>query len=178
MQTVVSGRKIDIDDYFKGLVLKKLSRLEKLFGPEANARVVVTKNKDRETVEITITYNGHIYRAEDTSLSKNDSIDRVLKALARQMRKHKTRLAKRFKSDSLEKVLCAQEGQITEEVAPKYEVVKSKEFAIKPMGVEEAILELDLLGHPFFIFKDADTNAMNIVYKRNDGKYGLLVPKD
>lgn len=178
MQTVVNGRKINIDDSFKELVLKKLSRLEKLFGPEANARVVVTKNKERETVEVTITCNGHIYRAEDTSLSKNDSIDKVLKALARQMRKHKTRLAKRFKSGTLEDVLCSQEEPAIEEVAPKYEVVKSKEFAIKPMGVEEAILELDLLGHPFFIFKDADTNAMNIVYKRNDGKYGLLVPKD
>lgn len=178
MKTTVNGRKIVIDDYFKELVLKKLSRLEKLFGPDANARVVVTKDKDRETVEITITYNGHLYRAEDTSLSKNDSIDKVIKALARQMRKHKTRLAKRFKSGTLEDILCTPEEQNMEEIAPKYEVVKSKEFAIKPMGVEEAILELDLLGHPFFIFKDANTNAINIVYKRRDGKYGLLVPKD
>ena len=178
MKTNVVGRKIVIDDTFKELVLKKLTRLDKLFGPEANARVVVTKGKDRETVELTITEGGHIYRAEDTSSSKNESIDKVLKALARQMRKHKTRLAKRFKSGTLEDVLRTQEDTKVEEVAPKYEIVKSKEFAIKPMGVEEAILELDLLGHPFFIFKDADTDAINIVYKRNDGKYGLLVPKD
>ena len=177
MNTTVNGRKITIDDSFKELVLKKLSRLEKLFGPEANARVVVTKDKDRETVEITISYKGDIYRAEDTSLSKNESIDKVLKALARQMRKHKTRLAKRFRSGSLDDFLPITEGENIEE-SPAYEIVKSKEFAIKPMSVEEAILELDLLGHPFFIFKDEINSAINIVYKRKDGKYGLLVPKD
>jgi putative sigma-54 modulation protein len=175
MNTIVIGRKISVDDSFKELVLKKLSRLEKLFGPDANARVVVGRSKDRETVEVTISYKGDIYRAEDTSLSKNESIDKVLKALARQMRKHKTRLAKRFKSGTLEDVLPASElGEI--EDIPEYEIVKSKEFAVKPMSVDEAILELDLLGHPFFIFKDADTDAINVVYKRKDGRYGLLVP--
>lgn len=179
MKTDVIGRKITIDDSFENLVSKKLSRLEKLFSPEANARVVVSKNKDRETVEVTISYKGDIYRAEDTSLSKNEAIDRVLKALARQMRKHKTRLAKRFKSGSgsLDDLLPTDESSDVEEV-PAYEIVKSKKFAVKPMSAEEAILELDLLGHPFFIFKNADTNAINVVYKRKDSKYGLLVPGD
>ena len=177
MKTTVNGRKITIDESFKDLVLKKLDRLEKLFGEDAVARVVVTKDKDRETVEVTISHEGNLYRAEDTSLSKNESIDKVLKALARQMRKHKTRLAKRFRSISLDDVLPE-----TEEIqdTPAYEIVKSKEFAVKPMNIEEAILELDMLGHPFFIFKNSDSpdTAINVVYKRRDGKYGLLVPKD
>ena len=177
MKTTVNGRKVVIDDSFKGLVLKKLSRLEKLFGPEANARVVVSKDKERETVEVTISCKGDIYRAEDTSLSKNESIDKVLKALARQMRKHKTRLAKRFRSGSLDDFFPDVESLEVEE-SPAYEIVKSKEFAIKPMSADEAILELDLLGHPFFIFKDADTDAVHVVYKRKDGKYGLLIPKN
>lgn len=178
MNIVINGRKINLDDSFKGLVTKKLSRLEKLFGDDANARVVVSKTQNSETVEVTIVKDGNIYRAESVSSSRNESIDKALKALARQMRKHKTRLSKRFKGNvSLDDILPS-EDCLESLDEPIYNVVKSKEFAIKPMSTEEAILELDMLGHPFFIFKDAQTDLMNVIYKRNDGKYGLLVPKD
>lgn len=178
MKITINGRKIALDDSFKDLVNKKLLRLEKLFGSEANARVVVTKGQNIETVEVTITHNGNLYRAEYTSSSKNESIDKALKALARQMRKHKTKLSKRFKGNvSLDEFLPSFEDEFEPIVEPAYSVVKSKEFAIKPMNVEEAILELDMLGHPFFIFTDAQTDEINIIYKRKDGKYGLLVPR-
>ena len=179
MNITFNGRKIVLDDSFKDLVNKKLLRLEKLFGNEANARVVVTKGQNRETVEVTITHDGNLYRAEDTSSSKNESIDRALKALARQMRKHKTKLSKRFKGNiTLDDVLPSIDEDLEPVIEPAYSIVKSKEFAIKPMNVDEAILELDLLGHPFFIFKDAQTNEINVIYKRKDNKYGLLVPRD
>lgn len=174
MKTVVTGRKVNLRDSFKTLVEKKLSKFDKMFDKNAIANVTVTIEKNRHTVEITINHNGSFYRAEHTSLDMNESLDRVINALSSQFRKNKTKLEKKLRKDILEDYFPIEEANIEDE--KEYDIVRKKRFPVKPMGVDEAILEMNMIGHKFYMFRNEDTNEVNVVYIRNDGKYGLLIP--
>lgn len=173
MKAVFIGRKVNLKDDFKALVEKKLSRFDRMFDDSAIANITVTLEKDRHTVEITINHNGRFYRAENTSHDMNESLDKVLNSLFRQFRKNKTRLEKRLRKDILEDYL-PEESFVEDE--KEYDIVRKKRFPVKPMGVDEAILEMNMIGHKFYMFRNEDTNEINVVYVRSDGKYGLLVP--
>ncbi len=175
MKITYVARKVNLRDNFKERVEKKLAKLSKIFSDDAQATVVVTLEKNRQTVEITIKDNSMVYRAESTMAEMNDALDRVVDLISRQLRKHKTRLSKRIKSASLDDILV--ESSI--EDAPEDEeisVVRKKQISVKPISVEEAILQMDMIGHKFFMFTNADTGEINVVYTRNDGAYGLLEP--
>ncbi len=179
MRTVITGRKVNLKDSFKELTEKKLAKFDKLFDGDAFATVTVTVAKNRQTVEVTIKHEGMVYRAESTTQEMNEALDNVMEALSRQFRKHKTKLAKCLRKDSLENYLPLQEDNSyvdTEE--EKYDVVKTKSFSVKPLDIDEAILQMNMIGHQFFMFRNQQTNEINVVYHRKNGNYGLLTPNE
>ena len=180
MKITITGRKVNLRDNFKELAKKKLSRFDRIFDEDADANVVVTLEKNRQTVEITIKQRGMIYRAESTALEMNDALDQVMSALGRQIRKNKTKLAKKVHSGAIDQYLSdfpVEEPVADEmEAEPEYRVVRTKHFFVKPLSVDEAILQMNLLGHQFYVFLNAATNQINVVYRRKDGGYGLIEP--
>lgn len=178
MNVKIVGRKVNLRDNFKNLVSKKLSRFERIFDEDADATVTVTLERNRQTVEITIKQRGMIYRAEATDFEMNDALDQVINALGRQIRKNKTRLDKQIHSAALDDYIAQEEptdGALEDET---FEVVRTKRFSVKPLSVEEAILQMNLLGHQFFMFRNTDNDDINVVYRRKDGNYGLLEPDE
>ena len=180
MKITTTGRKVNLRDNFKNLAQKKLSRFDRIFDEDAEANVVVTVEKNRQTVEVTIRQPGMICRAEATEPEMNDALDRVVSALGRQIRKNKTRLEKRVHSGAIDQYVVdypeQEEAGLPEDGA--YEVVRRKHFYVKPMAVEEAILQMNLLGHQFFMFRSEETGEISVVYRRKDGAYGLLEPSE
>ena len=176
MKITYTARKVNLRDNFKERVEKKLAKFKKIFSEDAIAHVVVTLEKNRQTVEITIRDNRMVYRAESTQPEMNDALDRVIDILMRQIRKNKTRLEKRIKSGGSLDLLTAELPQVTEEPEEDYQVVRKKQVLIKPISVDEAILEMNMINHDFFMFINAETDEVNVVYKREGGHYGLLEP--
>ncbi len=179
MKYNIVGRKVNLRDNFKERVYKKLGKFEKIFSEDAEATVTVTLEKNRQTVEVTIFDNGMMYRAESTSLEMNDSLDTVVDILGGQIRKNKTKLSKKIKPESMDQFFMdedSEEDAMSED--DDYEVVRKKTFSVKPLSTEEAILQMNMIGHEFFMFRNANTNEINVVYRRKDGKYGLLEPED
>jgi len=173
MNITIIGRKCAPRDSFKERVEKKMAKIGKFFGEDADAKVTATVEKGYKNVEITVYKNGMIFRAEERGDELNDAFDRSFEALIRQLRKNKTKLEKKFRSVSFEDI--AHEEPVTEEI--EYEVVRSKKVALKPQHIDEAILQMNMLGHQFFLFLNAETDRVNVVYKRNDGGYGVLEPE-
>lgn len=173
MNIKIIGRKVNLRDNFKVLVEKKLSKFERIFDPDADATVTVTLEKNRQTVEITIKQRGMIYRAEATSLEMNEALDLVVSKLGRQIRKNKTKLENAKKVNLFELT-----DEYYEEPEEEFSVVKTKKFFVKTMNVEEAILQMNLLEHEFFMFRDEESGEICVVYRRKDGNYGLLEPSE
>ena len=178
MKITYVARKVNLRDNFKERVERKLLKFEKIFSEDAQATVVVTLEKNRQTVEITIKDNSMVYRAESTMLEMNDALDKVVDMLSRQLRKYKTKLSKRIKAASLDDLFVEEpvSEEPSEEDSDDLEVVRKKQIPIKPITVEEAILQMEIIGHKFYMFTNADTGEINVVYTRNDGAYGLLEP--
>ena len=168
MNITIIGRKCNPREDFRLRAEKRLSKVEKLFGEEANAKVTATVEKNCHIVEITITKGGMIYRAEERADNMVDALDECVDSLIRQIRKNKTRLDKRLHSAVLDDFM------IDVEEETDFDVIREKSVALKPQSVEEAILQMNLLGHTFFAFRNAETDGISIVYKRKDDKYGIL----
>lgn len=177
MKITYSARKVNLRDNFKERVEKKLQKFEKLFSDDAEVSVVVTLEKNRQTVEVTIRDNGMVYRAESTMSEMNDALDKVVDVLMRKIRKNKTRLSKKTRQGSIDDLFSATE-LVSDESGDdeEYNIVRKKQVLIKPITVDEAILEMNMVDHNFFMFINADTSEVNVVYKRADGNYGLLEP--
>ena len=173
MKITIVGRKVNLRNNFKELAERKLSKFNRIFDEDAEATVTVTVERNRQTVEITIKQRGMIYRAEETSLEMNEALDHVIAALGRQIRRNKTRLEKAKKVDPNIDFPDALYDEPDEEI----HVVRTKSFYVKVMTPEEAILQMNMLGHQFFMFRDDSTGEINVVYRRKDGDYGLLVPE-
>lgn len=174
------AKKVNLKDNFKNMVDKKLSKFDRLFSDSASATVKVAVEKNRQTVEITINDNGMIYRSENTSAEMNEAVDKCVAILGRQIRKNKTKLEKRLREGSIDEFIAADDAADIEEVeeAVSYDVYRVKTIPSKPMLVDEAILRMNMVDHQFFMFTNADTSQINVVYKRADGRYGLLVPEE
>lgn len=168
MNITITGRKITLKNAFKERVEKKLSHLEKFFEEDAQVHVTVSIEKERQTVEITVKNKGMIYRAEETSNDMLVSFDDAVDALTRQINKNKSKLIKRLKEGAFD-------GETIEPEA-SYGEVRMKRFSVKPMSIDEAILEMNMLGHEFFTFLNEDSEKISVVYKRHDGGYGVLEP--
>lgn len=173
MKITYTARKVNLRDNFKERVEKKLRKFENIFSEDAAVNVVVTLNKNNQTVEITIKDNSMVYRAEKTQLEMNDALDKCIDVLGRQLRKNKAKLDKKLKSGSIDDLFEAPLEEVEEE---EFEVVRTKQIPIKPITVDEAILQMNLVGHKFYMFTNVDSGEVNVVYCRDDGAYGLLEP--
>ena len=175
MKITYTARKVNLKDNFKELCEKKLAKFQKIFSEDAEASVVVTLYKNRQTVEVTVKDNGMVFRAEDTQDEMNDALDKVVDILGRQMRKNKTRLARRLRDNTADIAVLLPEEDIEDE---KEFDIRTKTIPIKPVSVEEAILQMNMLDHDFFVFINAETEETNVVYKRKNNTYGLLEPEE
>lgn len=170
MNITIVGRKCNPREDFRLRAEKRLSKVEKLFGEEAFAKVTATVEKTCHIVEVTVTKSGMIFRAEESAENMEDALDACVDSLIRQIRKNKTRLDKKLHSAVLDDFID------TVEEETEFDIIREKTVALKPQSVDEAILQMNLLGHQFYMFLNADTDEINVVYKRNANGYGLIAP--
>ncbi len=171
MNITIVGRKCNPREDFRERAEKRLSKVEKLFGTDADAKVTATVEKNCHIVEITVSKGNMLFRAEEGSDNMLDALDECVDSLIRQVRKNKTRLEKKIHSAVLDDFFAE---PLEEE--EDYQVIREKYIALKPQSVEEAILQMNMLGHQFYMFLNADTDTINVVYRRNAAGYGLLAP--
>ena len=172
MKVTVVTKNIELTPALKDMVEKKVSKLDKYFESDVNAKATLSVQKNRHRIEVAIPFNGILLRAEEMTEDMYKSIDKVEEKLERQIRKQRTKLARKHNNSLKFSELAAD----VQEDEHQGKVVKTKKFAVKPMDVEEAILQMELIGHNFFVYKDAETNEISVLYKRKDGDYGLLEP--
>ena len=175
MKIIITGKNIEITDALRDRVTKKIGKLDKFFDKDTEAHVTLSVQKMRQIVEVTIPFNGIVLRAEEYNDDMYASIDKTIDVLERQIRKNKTRLERKIYNNDFRIDSHTFDDEVIEE--QEFNIVRSKKFAVKPMDVEEAILQMNLLGHAFFMFYNADTRQVNVVYKRIDGNYGLIEPE-
>lgn len=173
MKISIRGKNIEVTDALRQQAEKKLSKLDRYLGPDTEAQVTFSVVRGSHVVEVTIRLNGYILRGEEATGDMYASIDLVIDKLESQIRKYKTKLARRSKNQRLNELAAKYPEEVEEE--PK--VLRTKRFPIKPMPVEEAIMQMNMLGHSFFVFSNAETEEVNVVYRRKDGNYGLIEPE-
>lgn len=172
MKFTIVERKIKISDELREYALKKVEKLDRYFQKDSTATITFSELRGRQTVEITVNHGGIFFRAEETTTDMFASVDGAISSIERQIRKNKTRLEKRLRAGAFEKGALPAPTEYTEE---DYEIVRRKKFEVKPMSVDEAILQMNLLGHQFFFFKNSDdANVHSVIYKRASGGYGLI----
>ena len=174
MRISIYGKQMTVRDSLKVAVEKKLAKFDKFFGEETEAFVTCRTRKGVKIIEITVNYGGSTFRCEEESDTFLSALDRAVEGLERQIRKNKTRLEKRMKSGAF----VIEEEDDDEYVEEGEFEIRVKTFSMRPMTVEEAILQMNLLGHEFFVFTDADTGLISVVYKRKAGSYGLIMPEN
>jgi len=180
MKTIIAGKNIAVTEGLKIAVENKIGKLEKFFDKEIELYVTleVLKNpqiKDNQIIEATVNINGTIIRAEEATVDMYSSIDLVVDKLAQQITKHKKKLEKKHKNQN--HIRFDEIPEDFDEDDEEKLIVKTKRFEVRPMDYEEAILQMELLGHNFFLFANAETGESNVIYKRKDGNYGLIEPK-
>lgn len=175
MRYIISGKNIDVSEGLKAAIYEKIGKLEKYFTPDTEATITLSVEKKlRQKIEVTIPVKGSIIRAEQESDDMYVSIDLVEEIIERQMRKYRTKLANQLHSASnLQQAFLDMELEDEDSV----KIVKTKRFAMKPMDAEEACIQMELLGHSFFVFRNAETDEVNVVYKRKGNTYGLIEPE-
>ena len=173
MKVQITAKKMQISPSFTEYAEKRLSgKLDKFFGSEADAKIVLNTIKNNIILELTVEYDGMIFRSEQSAGDKNDALDACVDKIIRQIRRNKTRLSKQLRDTKFtSQIESAPDAQVD------YEVIKHKSFELRPMSVEEAILQMNLLDHAFFMFKNAETGDVNVVYKRSDENYAVLEPR-
>ena len=175
MKFIISGKNITVTEGLKTAVQDKLSKLERYFTPDTEVIVALSAQKDQQKIEVTIPVKGNTIRAEESSTDMYVSIDLVEEIIERQIRRYKTRLMnQKYDGTSFKQEFMEQEDDVEDD---EIRIIRSKKFAIKPMDVEEACVQMELLGHDFFVFRNADTFEVNVVYKRQGNTYGLIEPE-
>ena len=174
MKITVVGRQMSVPDDIRALAEKKLAKLDKYFSNEGSATVTFSRKRNNENIEITISAANTLFRSETSDETFRNALDKAVDNIDRQIRKNKTRLEKKMRSSisfpAPEEPAAPQEEELLFDV-------RTKSFPLKPMTVDEAILQMNLLGHSFYLFFDAQSEETCAVYKRRDGAYGLIVPQ-
>jgi len=175
MRFIITGRNIDVTEGLKSAVEEKLGKLDRFFAPETEVNVTLSVEKERQKIEVTIPVKGNIIRSEQVSSDMYVSIDLVEEVIERQLKKYRTKLVTKqqsaasvFKQDFLDAA-----SDDDEEI----KIIRSKKFDMKPMYPEDACVQMELLGHDFFVFINAETEDVNVVYKRKGNTYGLIEPE-
>ena len=172
MKITIYGKQMTVRESLKSAIEKKLSKFDKFFGADTEAFVTCKTRKGDKIIEITVNYGGTTFRSEEENETFITALDRAMESLERQIRKNKTRLEKTIRADAF------REDEYEDEYAEEGEFdIRIKSFPLKPMSAEEAILQMNLSGHDFFVFLDADSGDTSVVYKRREGSYGLIIPE-
>lgn len=173
MKTTIMTRHMELSDSMRIRLEKKIGKLDKFFAPDISAQVRFSCTRNLHICEITIPIEGGFIRGEEAGDDMYICIDRAVEKLEKQIIKHKSKLGKRIKTAAFDEIPAA-------EAEPEDEgrIVKRKKFSTKPLDVEEAILQMDLLGHDFFVFMNSATDKICVLYRRNDGDLGLIEPED
>ena len=174
MKFIICGKNIDVTEGLKIAVEDKIGKLEKYFTPETEAHVTLSVEKDRKKIEVTIPVKGNIIRSEQVSNDMYVSIDLVEEIIERQLKKYKNKLVDQKQSSSFFKQEFIDKEYLDEE---EVRIIRTKKFDIKPMYPEDACIQMELLGHGFFVFCNAETDQVNVVYKRKGNTYGLIEPE-
>ena len=175
MKYTFAEKKIDSSEELRAYAKRKIDKLDKFFRTEGNAYVTFSIERGRFLAEITIQNNGMFYRSSELTNDMYASVDSGVAAIESQIRRNKTRLSKKLREGAFDREEVPAFVPAEDEDAGEYKIVRSKRFAIKPMSPEEAILQMNLLDHEFFVFKNMDEGgAVSVVYKRRNGGYGLI----
>ena len=173
MKLNIMAKKIQIGPSFSEYAEKKLNqKLDKFFEDEAEAKITLNEQRGQIVCELTVRAGSMIYRAEQSAVDKNDALDSAIDKIIRKIRRNKTKLGKRIK----ESALASDAFTDTVEEQTEYNLIRRKAFRVQPMSIEEAILQMNMLGHSFFVFQNAENGTINIVYRRMDDDYALLEP--
>lgn len=175
MKITISGKNIDVTDGLRTAVQDKIGKLERYFMPETEVQVTLSVEKDRQKIEVTIPVKGNIIRSEQVSSDMYVSIDLVEEIIERQLKKYKRKLIDKKQASSFFKQEFIEKDYMDEE---EVQIIRTKKFDIKPMYPEDACVQMELLGHSFFVFCNAETDQVNVVYKRKGNTYGLIEPED
>ncbi len=176
MKPIIIARKFTVTDDVRERIGKKLSKLDKFFPTDTEATVTLFQERGRETVEITIFRNGTIFRAEETDRTYANALDTAIDILVRKIRKNRTRLEKSHRKDS--PILPLEPASEPSEDEEEIRITKYKKFEILPMTPEEAVMQMNLLSHEFYLFRNAENGAINVVYRRKDFEYGIIEPTE
>ncbi len=174
MKFVIVGRNIDVTPGLRAAVEEKIGKLEKYFNPDTEIHVTLSVEKERQKIEVTIPVKGNIIRSEQVSNDMYVSIDLVEEIIERQLKKYKTRIVDKQQSAESFSQMYRDNNYMDEE---EIKIVRTKKFDIKPMYAEDACIQMELLGHNFFVFINAETDQVNVVYKRKGDTYGLIEPE-
>ena len=176
MNFIISGKNIEVTPGLKDSVINKLGKLERYFTPDTEIIVTLSVEKDRQKIEVTIPVKGDIIRSEQTSTDMYVSIVLVEEVIERQLRKYKNKLIARHQEGGTFKQEFFEEEPAIDS-NDEIQIVRTKKFGIKPMFPEDACVQMELLGHDFFVFSNAETEEVNVVYKRKNGTFGLIEPE-
>ena len=174
MKITISGKNIDVTEGLRAAVQDKLGKLERYFTPYTEVIVTLSVEKERQKIEVTIPVKGNIIRSEQVSNDMYVSIDLVEEVIERQLRKYKTKIVdKKQEGGNFQKAYIENDYMEDEEIR----IIRSKKFGMKPMFPEDACVQMELLGHNFYVFRNAETDEVNVVYKRKGNTYGLIEPE-
>jgi putative sigma-54 modulation protein len=179
MRFVFTGKNMNVNEGVKERTIKKLNRLGKLLPGDAEAHVIFSMNKHLTTMEVSVPMHKRVLRAEVTDPDIANCLDNAVDILERQVVKYKTRLRDRRRRNvaTNEEMLYIDETEAEAETVQEIKISRSKRFAFKPMDAQEAVMEMELLNHGFYVFRNSQTDEVNVVYKRKDGEYGLIEPQ-
>ncbi len=178
MKTTIIGRKCTPKDSFRDHAEKKLKKIDKFFSDEAEAKITVTVEKPEQIVELTIKNRGMYFRAEESAADMNDAFDACVDFIIRKIRKNKTKVSKKLREDAV--IDWAADFDIDDDddaEEGEFDIIRSKSVVLKPEMPEEAILQMEMLGHRFYLFLNGENEKICVVYKRKDGGYGLIEPE-
>lgn len=174
MKFIIVGKNIEVTEGLRAAVEDKIGKLEKYFTAETEAHVTLSVEKDRQKIEVTIPVKGNIIRSEQVSSDMYVSIDLVEEIIERQLKKYKTKIVDKHQAGGSFSKMYVENDYVDEE---EVRIVRTKRFDIKPMYPEDACIQMELLGHSFFVFINAETDQVNVVYKRKGDTYGLIEPE-
>jgi putative sigma-54 modulation protein len=175
MRYIISGKNIDVTEGLKTAVYEKIGKLEKYFTPDTEIHVTMSVEKERQKIEVTIPMKGSMVRGEQISNDMYVSIDLVEEVIERQLRKYKNKLIEQKQSAANLNQEFMDDEYVEDD---SIKIIRTKKFAIKPMDPEEACVQMELLGHNFFVYRNAETDEVNVVYKRKGNTYGLIEPEN
>ena len=179
MKINIIGRQLSVYDDTKEMIIEKLSKLDKYFGEEGSATVTLSHKRNLATLEVTIKASNTLFRSEVDAESFRDALDKSIDNIERQIRKNKTKLRKKLREGILTDAdIVSASIEPVDEPESSDIIIRTKTFEYTPMSPEEAIMQMNLIGHTFFVFNDAVTGKTCVVYTRKDGNYGLIVPEN